>query len=500
MSKGKGKGKGGGKSNDTKPAGQEADKEHAEVHDEESEQQPAAKASESNDEVDAEEEASETTAETTAKKKKKRSRKKGSMVSEGAGAAAANVAAPTEDAAERFSAAINAVHDDSELWADCSRCGVAEKKLRKLLAALRAEPQCSLTSIDLSYNQITDGAAMMLLSALSEEPTLCAGLVELSLVGNPLTVDGIEACTQAATSRSTIELKLPSAVDVTPMPVGGGAACADRFSAYFASREKLADRLSAPPPPPLPKRAASADATSGMGGMGMEGEGEGEDEGAAAGYVKASSTLTFEEATTILVTGKVTSVETTDALDFLLETLKVESAQIVGPANCKLLPRAMRWLSHQLPLLSQLLRTEPPSLVAWTGSRLGSHRLRIVDILDAMLNSRRPTLTHAIAANSPNIICEAVWLLKAHANCGIFHQSLRSLVSRALENRPLRNAMVVAPQPQDTLQAILCDLLLAPSKRKAASSQRGTAVPDAPTTALANAPVSPSLRTRRFRR
>ena len=118
------------------------------------------------------------------------------------------------------------------------RCGLGDKKLRTLLAALRTcGAKCTLLSLDLSHNVISDAGAVALCAALAasegageEATTLAPALTQLSLVGNPLGKKAIETCARVPATHLAFCLAIAS-----PSP---------RRSLSSLSRRR---RLTAPP-------------------------------------------------------------------------------------------------------------------------------------------------------------------------------------------------------------------------------------------------------------
>ena len=86
---------------------------------------------------------------------------------------------------------------------------------------------CSLTSIDLSNNLISDAGASALTAAL-QACEVAPRLLQFSLAGNPLTPTGCEACEQALAARADLALSLPSSAAHTggAPTAGGGSATA----------------------------------------------------------------------------------------------------------------------------------------------------------------------------------------------------------------------------------------------------------------------------------
>ena len=111
------------------------------------------------------------------------------------------------------------------------RCGLGDKKLRTLLAALRTcGAKCTLLSLDLSHNVISDAGAVAVRCAGGERgageeaTTLAPALTQLSLVGNPLGKKAIETCAPRARhpprllSRHQLTFTTPQSLIPVPPP------------------------------------------------------------------------------------------------------------------------------------------------------------------------------------------------------------------------------------------------------------------------------------------
>jgi len=162
----------------------------------------------------------------------------------------------------------------------------------------------------------------------------------------------------------------------------------------------------------------------------------------------------------VLRQGRVDDVRVSDALATLID--EVGSEMETPATSPKLLPRALRWCSVQLPQLLALLRTPPPVLTArGTGERLGSHRLLVVELLTALVNAGRPPLTAALASSKPSVLCEAVRLVLAHPRCSVLHMATHRLLAGALGVRQLRATILSNAAGTGSLPAMLADAILA---------------------------------------
>ena len=298
----------------------------------------------------------------------------------GGGTTTTTESGPTEDAAARFQEALDTLREEScaLLHAALARCGLGDKKLRSLVAALRASgAKCGLTELDLSHNSISDAGAVALCAALTAEAPIAPRLTLLSLVGNPLGVQAAAACAHALATRPDLCVVLPApapgaasgAAEAGGLVATGSAGGAD-LSAYFASRGDDLPPPSPPPPPPGPDGHV--------------------DKGRP--LLGAHGGLSFEQMTGALLEATPASasesVLVTDATRALLEQVEMECAQLnENPsASAKLLPRALKWCANNLGVLHGLLQPPPrprvtygePDSHAKSGSwptRLGTRRL-----------------------------------------------------------------------------------------------------------------------------
>jgi len=166
----------------------------------------------------------------------------------------------------------------------------------------------------------------------------------------------------------------------------------------------------------------------------------------------------------VLQRGTVETVDTLDALHLLLASLQ-EELQQPPPANAKLLPRAMRWCSTHLTELAALMRCSAPAWAYAPAKRLGRHRLLVLQLISALVDARRASLTSAIAATRPCLLCEAVQLVEAHPTSSPLHSEVLKLLNAATQVKPLRSAMTAPSFAAGALpvQTLVAAALMAPS-------------------------------------
>jgi len=156
------------------------------------------------------------------------------------------------------------------------------------------------------------------------------------------------------------------------------------------------------------------------------------------------------------------AAELVDALRVVLSHVEAESDAPV--ANTKLLPRGLKWCSQHLRVLHALLLPPPrprvsygegPVADAWA-RRLGARRLLVVEILEKLVNAKRPALTTALAEHSPPVLSAAIHVLYRHPASGVFGAAVLRLVRSALLAKPLRIALLSGPVMPALLSAALC--------------------------------------------
>jgi len=142
------------------------------------------------------------------------------------------------------------------------------------------------------------------------------------------------------------------------------------------------------------------------------------------------------------------AAELVDALRVVLSHVEAESDAPV--ANTKLLPRGLKWCSQHLRVLHALLLPPPrprvsygegPVADAWA-RRLGARRLLVVEILEKLVNAKRPALTTALAEPNPPVLSAAIHVLYRHPASGVFGAAVLRLVRSALLAKPLRIALL----------------------------------------------------------
>ncbi|KAL3929073.1 MAG: hypothetical protein SGPRY_002113 [Prymnesium sp.] len=338
-----------------------------------------------------------------AKKKKKKKAKKQAEPADGQHAACPPQPPPLHDAHERYLGALSALRnpqgEEEAFWISLSNCGIGDKKARKLAEALKQSGGCSLTSIDLSDNLISDSGAAALTAALQTK-AVAPRLLNFSLVGNPLSEDGRQGCETALAARSDLKFILPS----------------PSASANASSASALAD-----------------DSCS-----------------AFLAYVEGADEeeLTFERSTELLI-----AVAACDrcrsqhvrALEFLVSAVHTEMQEAMP--NAKVLPRGMRWCSRNMRVLEKLLDC-PGCLRVGSRSRLGAHQLQVISLLHACVRAKRGPLTGAILESKPCILGRCIDLMFTQNSSGLLHtavialtQEVRSyvhqLISPITEGKPI---------------------------------------------------------------
>ena len=382
-------------------------------------------------------------AESAAAKKKKKKRGGGGGGGGGGGAPALG---PTEDATARYQRVLDALRDGIEgSEAGLSRCGLGDKKLRALVAALRTRGAgCTLAALDLSHNSISDAGAVALCAALAAgEVPLVPQLASLNIAANPLGTQAAEACAHALAGRPTLSLVLPAGAAGgargAASAAGSGAASPDHVSHYFGSRgEDDVPPPSAPPPPPGPDGRVDLGPPL-LGGTGG---------------------LTFEGATAVLLEAAQSpataagSVGVADAARALLECVEADCAALNPNTNAKLLPRALKWCAGHVGALSTLLLPPPRPRVTYGeasavaddpwAQRLGARRLALIEVFERLISARRPLLTSALAEQRPSPVCLAVSLLAHHPAASVLGAALVRLVRATLQAKPIRVAVFAA--------------------------------------------------------
>ena len=352
--------------------------------------------------------------------------------------AAAAPSGPTEDASARFQALLDALKEGREApVAQLARCGLGDKKLRMLASAVRTRgAQCAIQTLDLAHNVVSDAGAAQLCAALTSEGRLAPRLTLLSLVGNPLGDAGAELCAKMLEERPEVALILPELSQPPAGSMGGAGESARAVDTYFACRSEG----DVPP------------AWQGPPAQGADGRVE-----VGTPVLASMQPPDFDKAVALLASFGATGVpnhdgdaaELVDALRVVLCHVEAESDAPV--ANTKLLPRGLKWCSQHLCALHALLLPPPrprvsygegpPVADAWA-RRLGARRLLVVEILDKLVNAKRPVLTTALAEPSPPLLSAAVHLLYRHPASGVLGAAVLRLVRSALLAKPLRLALL----------------------------------------------------------
>ena len=403
-----------------------------------------------------------------AKKKKKKKKGAGGGGGGGGGGDAVGGGGPTEDAQARFQALLDALQVSAEpSLADLSRCGIGDKKLRTLVAAMRTRGAlCALTSLDLSSNLVTDAGAAALCGALTAEAQLAPQLTALSLAGNPIGPKGSEICAEALGARPSIGLVLPaqerSRVDAAEGDEAGG----QEVIAYFSTRadDDVPPEWQGPP-------AQGADGRVEVGSP----------------VLCSTRPPSFEEAASLLSSGEPgraaasTGVMLTDAIRVLGQAVAAELNQPV--ANSKLLSRGLKWCSQNLAALRALLLPPPRPRVTYEGElkgdetwarRLGVRRLLIVEILEHLIAAKRPPLTSALADARPSILLAAAQLLTSHPTSGILGTALLRLLRGAMQVKALRMPLLTEQEGLPSLPTMITDSLSAADAAAIAPASRAT--------------------------
>ena len=407
------------------------------------------------------------------KKKKKKKKKKGggnnTTTATDASASTTTSAAPTEDGAARLQTTLEALRGESGAPVPAelalSRCGFGDKKLRQLLAALKSLGSgCAVLSLDLSHNLVSDAGATALCTALATDLFCAPRLTLLSLDGNPLSADAAAACADALEKRPDLSIVLPA--PPASATNGGKSTAADaafEVSEYFGSRgvDDVTQAVDASDEAAKLARAVSQLA------------GQGEDPRANDKPTLAGKPMSFEDCTAILLqaasskAGAGESVEVVDALRSLAEKVDAECEALKeggssNSASTKFLPKALKWLSLNMPVLHELLQPPPRPRVSYGGSggggasasrlpssddfthRVGRRRLVIIELLCTLIGARRPPLTNALADVRPPLVSTALSLLPLHPRSSILSESLVRLLNAALGAKPLRAPLLVS--------------------------------------------------------
>ncbi|MEW5298643.1 MAG: hypothetical protein WDW36_001738 [Sanguina aurantia] len=160
------------------------------------------------------------------KKKKKRKNKKKKGKGEAAGPAgvggslASNgttvLKVDKQEADKRFNSTMEQIRGKSGLeWVALSACNIAGAKTKKLFDALKLNT--TVTSLNLSHNQITDDSVQVIASMLGMHAA--PSLLELDLRDNHFTAQGLEALEGLRKVRKQLEIKTGSmASPPTPSP------------------------------------------------------------------------------------------------------------------------------------------------------------------------------------------------------------------------------------------------------------------------------------------
>ncbi|GLC44160.1 hypothetical protein PLESTB_000901600 [Pleodorina starrii] len=167
------------------------------------------------------------------KKKKKRKKKRKGKGSQGASCDAVQApqpAAPTgftkaqkAEAEKRFTAALDACRNNSEMWVKLAQCNIFDSKAKKLADLLKSNT--CITSLDLSGNSISDEGAQALASMLGASGA--PELIELDLRDNPLSPAGTQALEAVSKARKQLVVKLgslqpPEPEKAVPAAANGG--------------------------------------------------------------------------------------------------------------------------------------------------------------------------------------------------------------------------------------------------------------------------------------
>ena len=338
--------------------------------------------------------------------KSKKKRKKKAKKAEGDGGdtgaieledgEAGHAAGARPDAQERYAAAMELLRGDgddgSAAWVSLSRCGIGDKKLRKLVEILKANPQgsSSLTSIDLSHNAISDVAAAALVDAL-QLPAVAPCLLELSLSGNPLSAAGCATCAQAVRA-AFVDIKL-----TLPRPVPSVGAMANTAPATSASSALSSDAG-------LPSQAVSTPTST----PGFELEGEGARSVEAAGATSAGTEPPgplLDDSLMLLTRwaedGGACRAEHSAALSAIVKVAEaaVEEAAAAAAAaaeKCAPPPAELQQCAQNVPTFAKVL--------AFPGAegkqaKLGSHVLLLLKLFTLLVRAKHPTVTDALLAH-----------------------------------------------------------------------------------------------------
>jgi len=163
---------------------------------------------------------------------------------------------------------------------------------------------------------------------------------------------------------------------------------------------------------------------------------------------------------------------------------QVEAEAAVPSANPKLLTRGLKWCASHLPALHALLLPPPRPRVtygddsggahadAWA-RRLGARRYMVVELLELLVNAKRPPLTSALAEGRPPVLHAAIRLLGLHPTSGLLGAAVLRLVRACLATTPLRMALLApghadAPDTAPSLPAMIAAALVPPPAAAAA--------------------------------
>uniref|UniRef100_A0A7S0RKD5 Uncharacterized protein n=1 Tax=Chlamydomonas leiostraca TaxID=1034604 RepID=A0A7S0RKD5_9CHLO len=166
-------------------------------------------------------------------KKKKKKKKKGKKKASGEatdGSSPAASSAPTgpqvnkAEADKKFNAAISSIKGNDEMWVKLNACAVQDGKAKKLFDQLKSNS--TVTSLDLSQNQLTDEAAQTIASILGMNGA--PELIELDLRENSFSQTGLQVLEGLKKVRKLLDIKTGSIK--APEPAASGKKQADSTS------------------------------------------------------------------------------------------------------------------------------------------------------------------------------------------------------------------------------------------------------------------------------